>query len=189
MLISCLAFVAALYLLHRLVELDCGRRLRAGRWPVVVFPTAFFFSAVYTESLFFALSLGAVYAARRGRWTVAGVAAASLGHSQPGVLLLLPLALMLLYGPRADRPPMPSRGWRPRYRLSIADAGWLPLVLAGIAAYCAYMWGAFGDPLRPFEVQREVWPRHLVVPLVGAGRGWNAGLGVAERQGRRQSGQ
>ena len=36
-------------------------------------PIAFFFSAVYSESLFLALSLGCILEARRGRWATAGL--------------------------------------------------------------------------------------------------------------------
>ncbi|MEA2331032.1 MAG: hypothetical protein QOH58_1170 [Thermoleophilaceae bacterium] len=171
--LSCLAFVAALYLLHRLVELDFGAA--AARRAVVlvaVFPTAFFFSAVYTESLFLALTLATVYAARRGRWALAGVAGALASATRnQGVLLLLPLALILLYGPREDRGPRPGLGWRPRYRPSLGDAGWLALVPLGLAAYFGYLWIVFGDPLTVLDAQREVWKRHLVIPVVGLGQG------------------
>src|SRR4051812_4758890 len=50
--ISLAAFAAALYLLHRLVALEAGERYaRAALWVVALFPTAFFYSAIYTESL------------------------------------------------------------------------------------------------------------------------------------------
>ena len=56
--LSHLAFLPALVLLHRLVRLDFGAAA-AGRtvWLVALFPTAFFFSAVYTESLFLFLTV------------------------------------------------------------------------------------------------------------------------------------
>ncbi|HEV2061475.1 MAG TPA: mannosyltransferase family protein, partial [Solirubrobacteraceae bacterium] len=70
--LSLACFAAALWLLHRLVALDFGERVaRLCVLLVAVFPGAFFFSAVYSESLFLLLSVAAVYGARTGRWELA----------------------------------------------------------------------------------------------------------------------
>ena len=67
---------------------------------VAFFPAALFFSAVYSESLFLLLSVGAVLAARQGRWAWAGALAALAALTRnSGVLLLVPLALLFLYLP------------------------------------------------------------------------------------------
>ena len=74
-LISLVAFAVALALLHRLVLLDFGEDVAETTVMLIAFcPVAFFFSAVYTESLFLALSVGAIYAARRERWLARGSA-------------------------------------------------------------------------------------------------------------------
>jgi hypothetical protein len=96
MAVSLVAYAAAMILLYRLVAGDVGRRVAL--WSVVflsLFPTAFFFQAVYSESLFLALTLAALLAARRGRWWLAGLLGglATLTRSA-GVLLLVPLAWM-----------------------------------------------------------------------------------------------
>ena len=73
-LLSTACFAGALVVLHRLTALELGPE--AARWTVwalALFPMSFFLSAVYTESLFLLLSVGAVYAARTGRWAWAGV--------------------------------------------------------------------------------------------------------------------
>jgi hypothetical protein len=64
---------------------------------VALFPTSLFFSAVYTESLFLMLAVGALLAARRGNWWIAGIvgALAALTRSY-GVLLLIPFAVLFL---------------------------------------------------------------------------------------------
>jgi mannosyltransferase PIG-V len=107
LLISLAAFLTSLVLLGRLTELELGPE--AARRAIVLlafFPTALFFSAVYTEALFLALELGAFYAARRGRWGWAGVLGA-LGSAtrNTGALLLPALLVLYLYGPRGDRSP------------------------------------------------------------------------------------
>src|SRR5205085_7093683 len=77
--VSLAAFTAAMALLYRLARLELGDEYA---WRVVLlmstFPYALYFSAVYTESLFLLLSVGAFYAMRQGRlgWAaVCGLAA------------------------------------------------------------------------------------------------------------------
>src|SRR5919107_6130312 len=95
-LVSLAAFVGALVLLHKLAELELGRRLAQ---PVLlllaVFPAALYFGAPYSESLFLLLAVGAFYAARTGRWAWAGAAACGAAATRSaGILLVLPLAML-----------------------------------------------------------------------------------------------
>ena len=77
LLVSLGCFLAALVLLRKLAELELGARDgRATVLLVAFFPSAFFFSGIYSESLFLLLSVGALLAARTERWAWAGVAGA-----------------------------------------------------------------------------------------------------------------
>jgi mannosyltransferase PIG-V len=164
-LVSLACFLVALVLLHRLAAIELGPRYARGAVLLVAFfPTAFFFSAVYSESLFLALSVGTVLAARRGRWASAGLAgglAAATRNS--GVLLVVPVVLLFLYGPRDDRSEEEDRStrsrWRPRYGLA-PQALWIALIPAGLGAYVAYCAIALGDALAPFHAQ-ALWLRHF----------------------------
>jgi hypothetical protein len=164
----------ALVLLHRLVALDHDRAVaRNAVLVTALFPMSFCFSAVYGESLFLALSIGAVYAARRERWAWAGVLGALAAATRSaGVLLLVPLLMLYVWdtGRPLRRPPRPLR----------ANALWLALVPLGLVAYCAFLALAGEDPLAPFRVQ-EVWFRSFAGPFGGA---WD-GV-VAATQGARQ---
>ena len=82
--VSLAAFLAALFLLHRLTELELGRRLaRPTLLLLAVFPAAVYFGAPYSESLFLLLAVGAFYAARSGSWAWAGaMRRARVGHAQ-----------------------------------------------------------------------------------------------------------
>jgi hypothetical protein len=104
--VSLLCFGAALVLLHRLTALELGApAARPALWAIALFPGAVFFSAVYSEALYLALSVGCVYAARTGRWAWAG-AAGALGAAtrSAGVLLVVPLVVM--WWLRADGAPL-----------------------------------------------------------------------------------
>jgi mannosyltransferase PIG-V len=156
--VSLAAFAAGLYVVHRLTALELGEDVaRTTVWLVALFPTAFAFSAVYTESLFLALSAGSLYAARLGRWRIAALAGlAAAATRSTGVLLVVPLALVWWQGDREVR------------RLL-----WIAAVPAGLAAYLAYLGLATGDPWAPFEVQ-DAWYRELAGPLGGAWDGATA---------------
>jgi hypothetical protein len=161
-LISLTCFLGALVLLHRLVALELGsRHARPTLLLVAFFPTALFFSAVYSEALFLLVSVGAFLAARQERWWLAGMlgALAALTRNS-GVLLLLPLLLLFLYGPRAGGVPVASRArWLPRYRLT-PQLTWLAIAPLGLALYLGWSAIALGDALAPFHAQ-ELWMRHL----------------------------
>jgi mannosyltransferase PIG-V len=157
--ISLAALAAGLRLLHRLAAIELGGRAADATVMLLAFaPVAFFFSAPYTESLFLLVSVAAFLAARQGRWALAGVAAAVASGTRPtGALLILPLAILYLYGPRADRepPPAPGAGWRllvPRYRPR-ADVLWLGLAPLGLVAYSLYLRHAVGDALAWQHIQ------------------------------------
>jgi hypothetical protein len=176
-LVSLGCFFAALMLLHRLTVIEIGERYaRPALLLLAFFPTALFFGIPYSESLFLLLAVGTFFAARMGRWPVVGVILALASATRvPGLLLIVPAALLYLYGPRADREPVPSRGFRPRYRLR-PEAAWLLLAPLGILAFSAYLHFAVGDGLA-WQHAQALFGRHTVDPLTGI---WN-GLSEAGR--------
>ncbi len=174
--ISMVCALGALFLLHRLVELEFGAEVaRNTVWIVAWLPVAFFLSAVYSESLFLLLTIGSFYAGRLGRWWVAGlVGALAAATRNTGVLLVVPLVLLYLYGPREDRAPdRAAGGWRPRYALA-PDLLWVAAVPLGLLAYLAYLKLHLGHPLAPFNQQRH-W-RRAFIPLGGVPAGIWDGL-------------
>jgi hypothetical protein len=178
--VALLAFLAALVLLHRLTALELGRR---AAWPTLlllcVFPASLYFGAPYSESLFLLCSVGAFYAARTDRWALAGLAAGAASATRSaGILLIVPLLAIYLYGPRSAGTPNP-RIWRPRYPVR-PDVLWLALAPAGLIAYATYLGLAYDDPLSFSNVQ-ELWSRSFAGPFVGA---WDGA--VAAFEGMRQ---
>ncbi|HUR87102.1 MAG TPA: mannosyltransferase family protein [Solirubrobacteraceae bacterium] len=173
-LLSTALLLAGLVVLHRLVALDHDRAVARNAVLVTAcFPMSFFFSAVYSESLFLALSVGSVYAARRDRWALAGaLGALAAATRSAGIVLLVPLVLIYLWdtGPPTLRARRPLRG----------DVLWLALVPLGLAAYCGFLALDGRDALAPFHAQ-EVWFRSFAGPFAGV---WDGA--VAAWQGARQ---
>jgi hypothetical protein len=180
--ISSACGVGGLYLLHRLVSLDFDlRHARSVVWLAAWFPGALALSAVYSEALFLVLSIGSIYAARLGRWPIAGILGGIAAASRSGgVLLLVPLLILYLYGPRADVPkPALGGGLLPRHRLR-PDALWVLLgVPAGLIAFMAYLGMTLGDPTALFSAQSG-WSRTFI-PLGGLALGiWDGLSGAVE---------
>jgi Mannosyltransferase (PIG-V) len=189
-LLSVLALGFALYGIHRLTTLELAARGRlapggdrvadAARLAVTITafaPMAFFFSAVYSESLYLALSVGLFWSARQGRWALVGVLGALAAATRStGLVLALPAAMIYLYGPREDRVADFMRVGRrrllPRYRAR-REMLWLAALALGVIVYGACLAFAGGDPLDPFRAQ-AVWGRHFAGPYVGVWDGVKA---------------
>jgi hypothetical protein len=187
-LVSLAALLAALVLLHRLTELELGRPVaRSTLLLLSVFPASLFLGAPYSESLFLLCAVAAFLAARHDRFALAGLAAAAASATRSaGVLLLVPVALLYLYGPRGGRSPEAERAavegqsergrarrLRPRYPLR-RDLAWLALAPAGLVAYALGLGLANGDALA-FASAQELWGRELGGPLAGLWEGIRAG--------------
>lgn len=94
LLISNLSLIGVLGLLHQLTaSISTEETARRTVVYLLLFPTAFFLTGVYTESLFLFFALASLFAASRGRWgwSVIWGMFASLTRLQ-GVLLVIPLA-------------------------------------------------------------------------------------------------
>jgi len=157
------SFFALLYL-YKLVEHQYNRHVaQRAVFYVSIFPTAIFFSAVYSESLFLALSGGCSWRARTGRWAWAGLLGGwAAAERATGVTLVVPLILLFLYGPRVERArafPMAARPWLrrllPRYRPSPALA-WVLLVPAGLGAYTLALVFLTGNGVAPTHLAGQV---------------------------------
>lgn len=96
--ISWLAFAAAMVVLYRLALLDLPP-VGAQRAVIyaALFPFAFFFGMVYSESLFLLALLLTVYALRRRQWVVAGVAGAVMTAARVTGLMAVPALALIAW--------------------------------------------------------------------------------------------
>ncbi|HTG46992.1 MAG TPA: mannosyltransferase family protein [Actinomycetota bacterium] len=158
LLISNAAFLAALIVFHQLgsEEFDVATARRSVVL-LAAFPTAFFFLAPYSESLFLLLALLAFREARRDRWATSALAGAAAGFTRSiGIVLLPALLVEAIQRSRQD-----GRRATPRV---LAACG----VIVGPAAYLA-IWAARGDVAAPLRAQ-SAFGRQQMVPFVALGR-------------------
>ncbi len=143
-LISMVLFVLAMVVVHRLVALDYGPRIASLTvWVLALFPMSLFFSAVYTESMFLAFSVGSIYAARRRHWAIAGVLG-GLASATRNVGLLLVVPLLLLYlEDRHEHGEGAAGSWR--------QVAWIALVPCGVLGYVIGLGISSGTPFAMFN--------------------------------------
>lgn len=185
LIVGNVAAIASFVLLYKLTRLELGSEVaRRAVVLLAIFPTSFYLSAIYPFSLFLALSIGALYAARRQHWTVAALCGglAALTRAQ-GLLLLVPL-LWEYWQVMSDRyaPPTVSasmsiaarmRAWMfSRLRgpmRALRDVRALPSMLSfalvplGALLFALYAQAKTGDALA--SSHNEIyWGRHFVPP-------------------------
>lgn len=170
MIVSNVAELVMFIVLYRLVDEDFGGdRAYHTVLYFAIFPSAFFFSGVYTESLFLCLSTLTFYQIRRGRWWLAGLFACFAGLTRPdGMYLVIPFCYEYL-----------SRIWQ-RHSLTVRalfSVGQIAKLLkgirfnilfglcffGGIALFIAYGRDHFQDPLA-FVHAHAYWNRSLHFP-------------------------
>jgi hypothetical protein len=128
--VCCIAMLALLYKLV-LMDYDQGVAQRTTLF-LMGSPLGFIFLVPYAESLLLLCIVGAFYAARRGRWLLAGLAGAGAALTkQPGVIVLVPLAWELWHAFGAD---VRARQLRPLLRPLVG----LALVPLGLLTYLVY---------------------------------------------------
>jgi Mannosyltransferase (PIG-V) len=162
--LSNVCFLLGLVVLHDGTSRSHGRAVaRHAVLFALLSPAMIFFSAYYTESLFFLEVAVAFWAYERKRFAVAGLAGACASATRTtGVVLLGAFGL-------AELVALARR--RERFGLAYLRAR-LPLLLVpfGLLAYMAFLGKTFGDPLVFTKVQ-EAWGRHADASILDAVRG------------------
>ena len=129
---------------------------------LALFPTAFVFTAVYSDGLFLLLSAASFLAAERSRPWLAGIAGGLAVATRSLGLALLPALAYLLW----------PRTWRESWRLA-------PLLLlpAALGAYAVYLDRELGDAFAFTNAQSSEWERELATlgPISGLWMAFQAG--------------
>lgn len=162
--VSHLCLLGALIFLYRLAlhETEDEPLARRSILYVSIFPTAFFFGAIYTESAFLLFAAGCAYFGRRRMWLPAALM--GMAASATRVIGLALYVFLLIEWWRAYSPVV--RGWfssaaRPvpgENRRAIVALLTIQLSTLGLILYMAYLWNRFGNPLLFLDAQ-AAWSR------------------------------
>ncbi len=148
-LLSHLFFIGALYLWVLLLK---KQNIKLS-WiqmilPFLLFPSAFFFGAVYTESLFLFLVFLCLLLLKQKKLFYAAIIAALASATRIVGMMLVPMMMVAVY--------VDWRQQKLRNALSLIKNLCISLVGSiGLLTYMAYLWNVFHDPLYFLHVQNE----------------------------------
>ncbi len=147
-IISNSLFLAALLVLRKLVRDEFGDKVaRLSLVSLLVFPTSFYFGAIYTESLFLLMVLLSFYFVSRQKWVMSGIFAALTPLTRIQGVLLLPSFLLEALKKRT---------------FNVVVLTPIICVVLGFVGYLFYLHNTTGSAmsfytdLESFGVQREV---------------------------------
>lgn len=145
LLISNISFFFALIVLYKLIILDFSKKISILTIVILlVFPTSFYFGALYSESLFLLLSLLAFYNARKKRWILASVFGFIASATRAFGVLLLIAFLFETYQQKEK-----FKKWF-----------WILLIPLGLVLYMIYQYSTVGDYLAFYRLQTIIGEQH-----------------------------
>ena len=152
LVISSVSFAVGLFFFNKLL-INWGIKTFLPIIFLLSFPTAFFFSAVYTEGLFFMLFILSLYFLHKKKYTLAGICAALASSTRLiGIFLIIPFFFHFL---------AENMNIFKSFKFQVSS---FKIVLffpfLGLFSYMIYLWITTGDPL--FFINSQ--------PLFGANR-------------------
>lgn len=159
-ILSNLFFILLLYVFMVLVRLDYSEKdVYKITLLLTLFPTSFFFSCAYTESLYMLLTLVTLYAIRKQKWAKAGLVGMFAGVTRnTGALLSIPFAIEFLVN-----------YWKDPNRKSLIDVRKLKYILWGLCfplltfCYMGFLKYRLNDPLA-FAHAQKFFSRSFMYP-------------------------
>ena len=150
--ISNASFFLALVGLYKLLRIDYSEKVtKLAVILLLIFPTSFYFGAVYTESLFLCLIIWSFYYYRKRNLLPASI----LGMFASGIrvigIILLPIYLLELFKNKAK--------WNKKHL-------WLLLIPLGLVFYMTYLNRVYGDPLMFLHALPAFGEQRSSVPIL-----------------------
>lgn len=109
----------------------------------LTFPTSFFFGAVYTESLFFLLTISSLYFLKKENYVFAGICAFFSSLTRfAGIFLVIPILCDIITKYKKQKNITNNK-----YPITLLSP------LLGLSVYSLYLWKAFGNPFLFFTAQ------------------------------------
>jgi hypothetical protein len=188
LIISGIALIVAAILLRRLVRLDYSASVAMRSvWFFLIFPTAYFLHVGYSESLFLALAIACILAARLQRWWWAGMLGAFCWMTRGvGAVLVPALAVEATQqywvrrkscshvGVSSYRSePVGNASAQRRGRSEPSRSAWnwqwlwIAVVPLGFAVYLFINWHVAGNPFAFLQTRKISFEQSFALPSVG----------------------
>jgi Gpi18-like mannosyltransferase len=149
------SFIAVIVLYYLVREELDESRARKACFYLLLFPTAFYLTAMYTESLFIMLAISSFYFARKEKWLFSGICGALAAVTRmQGVFIFLPVFYIYLRKKGFD-----IRKIKP-------DFAFIWLIPLSLGIFFSYLYFLTGDFFVQFRVQ-ENFGRTITYPWVG----------------------
>lgn len=163
LVVSNLAYALACFYLYRLVLRSYTEEAAVRSvFYMSVFPTAYFFHAGYTESLFLALTIASFYYAKENRWLAAGLFGMLASATRITGIFLAP-ALLIEY--------LFQKEFRiKKLKLNFFYLGLIPI---GFIAYLVINYITFENAFAFLKAEKEYWNKTLTPPWSGLFGSWN----------------
>lgn len=164
-LVSNGAFIGFLYVWYRFITEEFSKRIALLSTAfLLIFPTSFFFGALYTESLFMLFVIGTFWATKQKKYWIAALCIALASATRVTGILLLPAVLLEIVWPKLQlntkkisfkklsKEFFAGFAKLPKYFVPLAIVS---LGSLGLFLYMAYLYKHFDDPMYFFHVQSE----------------------------------
>lgn len=158
-LVANLAFLGSVYYLYKLLKDDIGRDTAYNTvLYMMIYPTTYFFSAIYSESLYLFFTVAAIYYAKKSNWKWAwGMGALSALTRIFGLFIVIPLGYLYLK----------ERGWTLRHwkwsNLN-KEMWWALLIPLALLMFMGQMYALTGNPIM-FVDHSGTSNRHMAMPF------------------------
>jgi Gpi18-like mannosyltransferase len=140
LLISFACLILAYWGIYKLVKLDFTEiPVKSVFLLLLIFPTSFYFAAIYGESLFLALVVWSFYFARKKQWFISIALGILLTLTRLVGIALIPALLVEGY-----------MEWKNK-RTSLRTLIFIPFISIGLLAYIYFVYLRTGDPLNFFN--------------------------------------
>ena len=145
LLISNISFLIALIILFKLITIDYPKSVAYLTITLLlVFPTSFYFGALYSESLFLLLSVTSFYLMRKNMWFLASLLGVFSSGTRIFGMFLTPTFVI--------------EAWQKK--IKSRSYFWIIFIPLGLLGYMYYQWLSVGDPIAFYHLQKIVGPQH-----------------------------
>lgn len=156
-------FIAAMLLFYKLLLLDYKKDFALLVIVIIsIFPTGFFFSVAYPESLFVFLFALSFYLSRKKKYCLSGLAGGLAAITRPFGIIILPAILFQM---------VINKELRIKNILLIV----LPFVIPFLA-YLYINYTIYGNPTAYVDLLKENWQKSFAFPWQGIVSSWKRGV-------------